>query len=422
MIFLPFIFFCTLTYWLFRKHKRFDVCVYISSLYAFSTFCAILIYYLGLLDEGGVLFDETDYETNLIPTILFCVCLSLSILPFSMIYGNDMKKIVMPNPKLLYVISWILIAVSLLNTYIVADSTLDILQGDLNAVREAAYQGLMTPAQIKAESLPSFLKYLYILNASTYLCLPLFFYYLCFEEKKWWFKTLLFYASLSVPIAGIQAVERTEFMLYVMLFILSLILFLPFLTKAAKRIISVVGTLFIVLSFVFLVAVSLSRFGDREGGAEASAIEYAGQGYLNFCFFWEHANFDIISAEREFPLFYHFVYKIDSTDSRRSERSGQHGFFISVFPTFIGDLMLDISPIGMIVWIIYFFLLCIIVIKQSHRDEFTIGEILAIYVLATIPLFGVFYYRYHFCNATFMLLLTLLIYMISICEIRLWKE
>ena len=153
--------------------------------------------------------------------------------------------------------------------------------------------------------------------------------------------------------------------------------------------------------------------------ASTSAMQYGGQGYINFCYFWEEGDQNILSAEREFPFIGHFVFKVDSDPDRREDRSGEQGFFISVFATFIGDLLLDLGPFGMIIWVCAFALITAMVIKRPHRKEFTIGEILLIFYLSVIPIFGIFYYRFFNYQYTIMLLLILIMYGASKYEIKL---
>lgn len=414
MFFVPFIYFTLLTAYWWKKHGAFDICVYMSSLYAVSSFFEIVVVYGGMLGEGGILFDETDIELGVLPTILFCLIHTFAMLPFSLIYKKDIKEITPPRTNILMVVGWVLIAVSLLNFYLVESSTMEILSGDFATIRADHNKGIESPAQVKAESLPSFLAYFYYLNTSTLLALPLFFYYLCFGKgKPWWFKVLLLFASLSVPLQGIQAVDRTEILLWGMMLVFCFVFFGKFLTKKQKRIMALSGIPFIILALVYFVAVTQARFGESDGGAESGAAQYAGQGHLNFCFFWENQRTDIVAPEREFPFIWHFLYQINSDSERRSERSGQQGFFISVFPTYIGDIMLDITPIGMILWVIYFFLATMLVIKVGHRQVFDIGEVLAIYILSVIPIFGIFYYRYFYFTYTILIGLTLLIYIFS---------
>ena len=410
MILIPFIYFCLLTFYWWKKHEGFDVCVYMSGLYALTSLLAIIIVANNLLDQGGILFDSYDIELNIIPTILYCTLLTLGMLPFSMIYKKDLKNIYANNPLIVDALSCFLILVAFLNLYLVADSTLEILSGDLSTVRSDHYEGIESPAQVKAESLPYIFRFLYYFNTSTLLAIPLFFYYLCFGRRPWWFALLLLFASLSMPIAGIQSADRTEVVLYGMMFLTCLILFRPHLSRKVKTTLKIVSVPIALAAIVYFVVVSDARFSKRDGGAATSALQYAGQGYLNFCFFWEKANTDYITAEREFPLISHYVYHIDNDDQRRGVRSGQQGFFMSVFATYIGDVMLDLTPVGMILWVIIFFLLAVIIFRWPHREELNIGELLMFYVLSIIPIFGIFYYRLMSFTYSFMVILAVLLY------------
>lgn len=413
MILIPFIYFSLLTYYWWKKHEGFDVCVYMSGLYTLTSFLAIIIVANNLLDEGGILFDSYDIELNILPTILYCSLLTLGMLPFSMVYRKDMKNIYANNPLIVDALSCFLILIALLNLYLVADSTLEILSGDLSTVRRDHYEGIESPAQVKAESMPYIFRFLYYFNTSTLLAIPLFFYYLCFGRRPWWFVLLLLFASLSMPIAGIQSADRTEVVLYGMMFLTCLILFRPHLSRKVKTILKIISVPIALAAIVYFVVVSDARFSKRDGGAATSALQYAGQGYLNFCFFWEKANTDYITAEREFPLISHYVYHIDNDDERRGVRSGQQGFFMSVFATYIGDVMLDLTPVGMILWVIIFFLFAVIIFRWPHREELNIGELLMFYVLSIIPAFGIFYYRLMSFTYSFMVILAVLIYLIE---------
>lgn len=418
MIAFPFLYFSLLTFYLWKRHQGFDVCVYIAGLYAFTSFLSIIIVVGDMLNAGGILFDDSDLELSLVPTLLYCLVITLGILPFSMLYKKDLKVISTPNPLIIYGLSWFLIGISFINLYLIADSTLDILSGDLATIRTEHYQGMESPAQIKAESMPPIIGYLYYFNTSTLLAIPLFFYYLCFEKRAWWFISLLFFASLSVPLLGIQVVDRTEIMFYAMMFLSCLFLFHKFLSSKIKRIMWFVSIPMAFIMLVYIVAVSQARFEDREGGAETGAIQYAGQNYLNFCFFWEKAKRDQIATEREFPLINHYLFHIDNNDIRRRERSGKQGFFISVFPSYAGDIMLDLSPMGLIIWVLAFFFLAVYLFRTAHREELSVGDYLAYFSLSVIPIFGVFYYRYMVFSYTLMLLLVAFVYVTDKFKIK----
>lgn len=419
MVFVPFIFFTLLTAYWWKKHQGLDVCVYMSAMYAITSLLCVLCVTQDMLDEGGILFDRYDIELSFIPTVLYCAFLFLGMLPFSMVYKNDIKTISTPNPVIVSGVSWFLIAIAFLNFYLVADSTIEILSGDLSTIRGNHYDGIESPAMVKAESMPFILRFLYYFNISTLLALPLFFYYICFEKKPWWFNTLLMFASLSMPLAGIQSADRTEMVFYGIMFISCIIFFHRFMSQKAKRVMRWAMLPVAIGMVTYVTAVTVSRFGKNDTGATGNIVQYAGQNYLNFCFFWEKAHFDQVTAEREMPLTYHYAFHIDNDDYRRSVRSGKQGFFMSVFASYIGDIMLDLSPIGMIIWCLLFFVITMVVIKRPHREELSVGEYIAFFALSVIPLFGIFYYRYMAFPYTFMMAIVALMYITDKYKIEL---
>ena len=413
MIYIPFIFFSLLTAYWWIKHQGIDVCVYMSALYTLTSFIAIILVEFDMLEDGGICFDAYDAEFNIIPTLTYCAFLGVGMLPFSIIYKNDLKQISSANPFLIYLFSWFLIGIALLNLYLIADSTAEILSGDLSTIRSDHYKGIESPAQVKAESMPFILRFLYYFNNSTLLALPLAFYYMCFEKRSVWFVLAMFFTSFSMPLAGIQSADRTEIVFYAMMFISCLIFFYPHLSKKLKRGLKIVTIPIAILSITYVVLVSDARFSKREGGAVTYALQYAGQGYLNYCFFWEKANKDYITGEREFPLIYHYVFHIDNDDYRREVRSGQQGFFMSVFATYIGDVLLDLTPIGLIIWLMAFFTISVVIFKRPHREELGIGEVIMFFVLSVVPIFGIFYYRYMSFQYTFTLILASMVFLLD---------
>lgn len=401
MVVVPFLFFTILTIYWWNDHKGFDICTYMSGLFAFTTMFAMLIVFSGDTqgtngdDSGGMLWAGWEPILGVVPTILFCVLIGLAILPFSFVKTREIKNIENKAPWTLLLLSGFLIAVALVNLYCVADSTMDILSGDFAAIRDSANKGDQTPAELKAEGLPMFLGYLTYFNFSTTLALPIMFYNICFSHRPWWWNTLLFFTAMTPILAGMQRVDRTEPIYFSLMLVYCIVFFRHFFTRKVKIVLGSLVSLIAILGIVYIYAVSTARFDNRKnGGALVSVIQYTGQGYLNFCYFWENATFDRIDSEREFPLLNHYVANIDSDADRRAERSAHQGFFISVFPTFIGDIMLDLGPLGMILWVMGYAFIGIRIIRWKDRTEYDVSEILLLFFLGSIPLFGVFYYRY----------------------------
>lgn len=416
MVLVPFVFFGALAFHWWREHGGMDVCVYMALLYALTSLLAVVIVVGGMLGGGGILFAENTLETGVVPTVLYCLLIGLSMLPFSMIYNRDLKVVTSRMPLVVDALCVVLFLEALLNLYLVADSTLEILTGDLSTIRSDHYEGILSPADVKAESMPFVVRVFRYLNAATILALPIWFYSVSMLKRPWWYNALLFSTSLSMPLAGIQCADRTECAYYALMAVFCYLLFGKFLTRQLKRRLmwlSVAGGL---LMAAYLTAVSVARFEDREGGATQSVVQYVGQGYLNFCFFYEYANRDLVTTEREFPLVNHFLLGVDSNPERRFKRSGEQGFSISVFPSFVGDLLLDLSPLGMSVWVLYYFLLCCLLIRRAHREELEISEVLALFVVASVPIFGVFYYRFFNTGRAYTVLVVAITYLVSRCK------
>lgn len=415
MFILPFIYFSLLTYFLYRKQEGFTLAVYMAALYALTSMLAIftiLNNYLG--EDGGILYDNSNAEFGILPTLIYCAVLTASIWPFTRFNTNRIGKVELINGRVLDIFGVGLILMSMLNLYLVADSTLDILNGDFAELRQSVYDGEESLAFIKAQSMP-FVSYIYLFNIATIFALPLAFYNISQHRRPWWFNALLLFASLSQPIAGIQTADRTEIAFLSLMTVFTLVVFWRKLSVKVKIYLAIAAAPIVAVMGIYVSAVTSDRFENSYAGPTASAMQYAGQGYINFCYIWEHANSDYISSEREFPIYNRVVNGITSDNERRNVRSAEQGFFISVFPTFIGDLLLDLSLPGMILWVLAFIAICYRFVPDTEAHDTTIqaGDYLTVFLLGTIPTFGIFYYRFHQPKHSLMVLLVLLVIFLS---------
>ena len=395
MIFLPFIYFFLFSCYLWLRHRTFDVSVYMSSLYTVTSFCALILVLENKLEGSGILFDGWEPELGIVPTILYCFLLTVTILPFSIIRTEKLKHITNNHPLVLMGFIAVLFIVALINLYIVAGSTQDVLSGDLNAIRHSHYNGELSLADIKLATLPAPARYLYVLlNYSTILALPLFFYYTCIEKRSLWITGLLLFISLSLPIKAIIEADRTELIIYGQMFLFCIIFFRNILTTSLKKLLLWGGIPVVGIALLYLTAVSTARFEDRDEGAAGTTLQYAGQSYLNFCYFYDNANPNLVYPQREFPILSFLLFKSEYANTK-DERTAKEGFFIGVFATHVGAWLLDIGLAGCIVYTIFFAFVCSLLIKYYNRTEFEVTEVLLIFITATIPIFGIFYSRFY---------------------------
>lgn len=394
MIYIPFLWFLGLTIYLWKKQKCVEVSVFLSALYAVSAFCAILCVNLHFLGSGGIQYTNEDLQLNAIPTITYCLLHTILILPFSKINPSRINDINISSNHLFDLFAYFLFAVALLNIYIVADNIIQVfIQKDFTSVRTAHYAGDETLAEAKAKTLPRLLGYFYYFNRTTILALPCFFYSLCFLNKQTWFNIALIISALSLPLYGISAVDRTEFIFFAQSCCLCFLLFRPFIQDTQwqflKKILIPLG----IIMLLYVSAVTIVRFGDKDQGAKGGALQYAGQGYLNFCYFFDNCNSNHIHTERMLPLT-NKIYQgeINYTDLR-DKIGEEQGFPISIFASYLGDFLCDSGIIGMLLWALCFLLLLLLTIAKT-TDTMSFGQIFWYYLMATIPMFGIFYYPY----------------------------
>lgn len=395
MAIIPAVYFIGLTAYWWWRHRCFDVCVYMSALYALTSLLAFFIVVFEKTEGGGIMCQGFEPELNFIPTVLYCSLLTLCLWPFSFINTKKIANITCSHPLLLYIFAWVLIAEAFLNFYLIADSTLDILNGDLNLLRESLYNGDVSPADLKLQAMSMPLRVFDYLNRTTILALPLFFYYSCVRRSSWWFCVLLLFSSLCGPLRSLQVADRAELVLYGQLFFLTIIFFRHFIRRGIKWLLWCLCTPVAAAALTYFVSVSDARFDKTDEGTSGSLLQYAGQGYLNFCYFYENMNTDGIYTVRVLPIINHVFFKNDYYDMRK-EMSGHHGFYIGVFSTFLGAIMLDLGVTGVILWSLVFAIIALIMIQYYRRTSFDIVHILALFILGTVPIFGIFSYR--LCN------------------------
>lgn len=421
MHFIPFIYFSALTYYFWTKSRCLDVVVYISLLYVVTSLCCVIMVEGNMLEGSGVLVDGWEPELGIIPTFLYCGLLTLTILPFRYIKAGKLSIMTNAHPLLMYGFCILLIMQALLNLYLIADSTMSVLNGDLNDVREAHYNEEMSLADIKALSMPVIVQYFNYLNYTTILALPLFFYYTCMEKRSLWLTSMLFFASLSVPLKAIQSVDRAELILYAEMFLFCVVLFQKHFTKALKRLMFFAGIPFVALGVTYLVAVSVARFDDTDEGSSGSVLQYAGQSYLNFCYFYDNANPELIYPEREIPILSRVLLNSDYSKVK-AERSAKEGFFIGVFATHVGAWFLDVGMAGAIFLSVMFYLSFVLIIGYDKRRSFDVCELLIFFIYATVPIFGIFYYRFHNYQIALQYLIAGILYICSKFDIIWSKE
>ena len=394
MVYFVFCWFLLLTFF-FYKRTGFSLCTYMFALYAISTFCSILIVKDSSITQN-VPFNDPG-ELRFIPTFLYCILTPLIILPFRHINFQKTDKKPVINISLFNYISYFFILVSLISLLAFFNDMRNVLSGDLSALKDFYNDA---DSSRTFDNLPAPIQFILGFNILTLYALPFFFYSICFLNKSKFFNALLLLASLGSTWSAIIIADRTTIMFYLQMFICSYIIYRG---VASKRNIEVLNKIFVSIFAVFaiyIVSVTISRFGEdtkyTQGGDSSlnAVIAYTGQGYLHFCYFYENANPNCIHYDRVFPITNKLIFDKEYADTRE-DRILKHGFFVGVFASALGGIMLDIGVFGMLIWVLTYFFFFEWIFSRWKKTKISLPKVLFIFFIAAIPIFGIFYYRYY---------------------------
>ncbi len=392
MIAVPFIYFSLLLLYIVKTKKTFDISAYLVCLYLVSGFFSILIDTNNLRS-----FDTKNYEIGIVPTFLYCFLLTLTIWPFYRFRSEKVVSINLNKPKLFTQIVYFYFACFLLIIISSYQTVFQILNGDLGELRVALSKG-DADLDITAGSgvFKPFFMVANIFGGFSIIMLLFYFYSICFLNRTKWFNTMILVSSMSIIIIGILGIDRSKTVYWIITYGLMLILFWHYMAKKQRRKIFKVSGAVIGLALSYILAITLSRFGERDSGAEGGIISYAGQSFINFCFFFDKVDYREFSLQRIFPLFYKLFVDngIEGSSDLNADISLKTGKSIAVFATFIGDIMVASGKLAIIAYCFIYSLIARKLINYRRKSELYFHQILVLVCLITVPLFGTFVYFY----------------------------
>lgn len=209
------------------------------------------------------------------PVIELDVFILLFLLPFRLFKESSIDRIVLPNKGILDTFAIITIILSFYAILFFAGSVRNIfMMSNLADARNSMVSGdgLYFETGIGAT--------IASVSAANYVfAIVLFFIYTIVGGHKW-MRRLLLISSFSEPIHILAFVGRDGVVFWIFTFVFCYFFFKPFLprqeSKKIKRAFFIIGLIFM---FPFLL-ISLSRFGDNEGGVGNSIISYLGHAFV----------------------------------------------------------------------------------------------------------------------------------------------
>lgn len=392
-----------------QKHGGIDVSAFLTLLYAFMSFFAIIIEIRGVYDINGVC-ERTPITFGAV--FSYCALLTLSIIPFSRLRSTSLKNITITKPQLMDFVSWGLIVTFFLTLAMLFSDIYTALTSDLSEVRSMVYgddEGhhvsglrwwLLLPNTLFSQFSPIAILFFYI-NVSQ-------------SRKSKLFNYMLLASSITPILSAILIAGRTQIIYWLLSYLLCFFLFRNQMNAEQRRIVVRPFLVFAGAFVLFFASVTLARFTsntlDSDTNTLNSVIAYTGQAFINYNNFFNHYICHKISFNRIMPVSHYFVIDPGWTlKNYRAQIMSQTGMNIGVFYTFLGDLMVDLSKVGMTIFVLLFAGISTFLSRQEEDNSIPIYRMLIVQLLILIPLQGLFYYSFHRVDVGYYIIGTLIL-------------
>lgn len=409
MIAVPFIYFTLLAIYLVRKNGGVDISAFLVMIYAFSALMSILLDAYNIYEINGV-YEKISISP--LATLTYCALITLAVLPFRKINALSLRQIDMQKYWLVDILSWVLILtffITLYNTFTHLDT---IMQSDLKDVRDEVYENA---EQVKLSGIQWLLAFPEtIFSQFSPVAILLYFANVANNRKSTLFNWLLLLSSLTPVVKAVLIAGRTQPIYWFLSFMALYIFFRPLMDRRQRRKALIPFAAFGGVVGLFIAAVTIARFSivgtANDTGAFDSLLAYSGQSFVNFNYFFTQYSARAIHLDRIFPLTNYFIWHPGwNLEDYRDIIWADSGLNIGVFFTFLGDLLIDLGHIGMIIYVLLFYLLSTFVCRAANQDgTIRLSRLLVILILYLIPLQGIFYYSYYKINIGYFVVITLI--------------
>jgi oligosaccharide repeat unit polymerase len=390
----PFLFFSILFVFIYLK-RGLDVSAVMVAIYAFSAFCAILLYtnpHSGLRNYG-------KYPLTLFPTAAYCFFNTLLIIPFYKLKLNRprrIKQLPLKNLKIFDNLVWIYVAILFTILLIYREEILfRLVSSNMEEARLAYNKGEVDITR----GFPYFLKLIvyfcvYMGGGSSFMILY-FFYSITFLKRSKRFTFLILLSSLCPIVLGILNMDRSNTFFWTLLFILGYFLFKPYMDSTVKKEVNKMGLCVLGVLLLYFIAVTIARFGAYSSGSEGGLLDYAGQSYLNFCNIWNKMDFSMMYLGRVLPITNTFFLHLENPVEVMNEVKRLTGADGNVFFSSIGMFLIDLGK-----WAVFvvppfiYFVTKKLLAKYTRQKSWGIAAFIIIFILAVIPQYGVITYAY----------------------------
>lgn len=350
---------------------------------------SFLIYSISSYILFNSSYDYQYFDLSLLPFIYLYIMIMLVLSPILMLNINSNTTIQRPSNLLLYSIILIYSISSLINLSTTINNIYDgintIINDPLGAVE--LYREKMDNSFNVGDSKISNIFSVFS-NLLSDIGILIFFYYLSLERKN---KLIVYALALSMiasifePLSMSQRGPAVDRLLTI---IIAYFAFRGYLSSSINRKVRKFGILLLILFAVPVSAITLSRFGEREGGADGSVFLYIGQQNLNFNKY-AFDNNGIRNGDRIIPLFKRALgfKNVPINFWERRVKYPDLKINDEVFIGFVGDFILDFGPITATIILILFTLFALYKTKIKN-NKLLFHQLVLIYFIMCVCIRG----------------------------------
>ena len=216
------------------------------------------------------------------------------------------------------------------------------------------------------------------------LSIPLFVYNFIKGDKVKAIALLI--VSFALVLYALTKAERQGLLVYMSDFIFSILFFKDRMSKAFKQKIITACGVTLSLIVAILIAITISRFGDKQGGILDSLFGYGGAQPVNAAMFLEEIEDQKLNGQLNFPYLVDKELIVQINDYVRSPH------YLNVFGSIVGSFYIDFGYTS-IIYVILFVLVFHNVLRYFKRTK-SFAYFYLYYLYYQIMFLGVFYYGY----------------------------
>ncbi len=395
---IPAIYFSILSVYLLLK-RGLDASTYISLIYTITSVLAIGIDVMGI-NPNLVSF------ASLLPTILYCILLTMFIIPVYLIDFDSYRAVALRSKKFLRIFTYVYFFsfASFLLAYM-GDLKFILSYGDFGELKQLVYEGdaygLTTyPAPIELILYP-----VRVLINSSVIMIFVFFFNITFLKEKWWINVMAFVSSTTVIVDGILNIDRSATFFWVLLIGLAVSMFWNSMSAKIKSVAVGFSTVLIVAAATYALSVTKDRFEERDSGTQGGIVLYLGQPYYHFCELWDYYPApDGVTTKSLFPSIHKFIFKdFEGGVAYQKEMGLKCNMDLGVFYTHLGSFMLSAGNVGPFMITIAYLLVFYYVFRDSEIIQvvdgkkircFPFEKLMVLFFLLCIPVIGAISYYY----------------------------